>query len=99
MHSKLFLVNFLYVLLVHYSSAQRLSKLCYLFYFFECKKFHIFFSTPKDEFQADKSRVTTSGVSSGGSVASQFHIAYSSKISGVGIIGGRKLIEDSHNII
>jgi hypothetical protein len=39
-------------------------------------------------YQIDPSKVTTSGVSSGGSVASQFHIAFSSKISGVGIIGG-----------
>lgn len=39
-------------------------------------------------FNIDTSKVTASGVASGGSVASQFHIAYSSLVSGVGIISG-----------
>lgn len=40
------------------------------------------------DFTINKDNMTISGISAGGYMASQFHVAYSSKISGVGIIAG-----------
>jgi hypothetical protein len=40
------------------------------------------------DFTINKENMSVSGVSSGGYIASQFHVAYSSKISGVGILAG-----------
>jgi len=40
------------------------------------------------EFSINKDNITVSGISSGGYMATQFHVAYSSNVSGVGIIAG-----------
>lgn len=40
------------------------------------------------DFSINQENMSVSGVSAGGYMASQFHVAYSSKISGVGIIAG-----------
>ncbi|MFK8012866.1 MAG: PHB depolymerase family esterase [Marinicellaceae bacterium] len=39
-------------------------------------------------FDIDKKNMTVSGISAGGYMATQFHVAYSSQISGVGILAG-----------
>ena len=38
--------------------------------------------------KADLSSLTTSGFSSGGVMTTQFHVAFSSKVKGAGVIGG-----------
>lgn len=40
----------------------------------------------------DASQVTVSGLSAGGAMATQFHIAFSNEISGAGIFAGRKKV-------
>ena len=41
-------------------------------------------------YKVDRGMISVSGVSAGGSMATQVHVAYSSVFSGVGIIAGRK---------
>ena len=48
------------------------------------------FNTFTDGLDIDTSRITVSGISSGGSMATQLHIAYSNIFSGVGMVAGRK---------
>jgi len=38
----------------------------------------------------DQSKISVSGMSSGGGMATQMHVAYSSLFMGVGIVGGSK---------
>ena len=38
----------------------------------------------------DKTKISVSGLSAGGAMATQFHVIYSSEIMGAGIIAGRK---------
>jgi len=42
----------------------------------------------KYDFSINKENITVSGISSGGYMATQFHVTYSSNVSGVGIIAG-----------
>ena len=44
-------------------------------------------------YNVDKTKISCSGISSGASMAQQFHVAYSSIIMGVGSVAGCKLIE------
>ena len=46
-----------------------------------------------ESYSINKNKITVSGVSSGAAMASQMHIAYSSTITGSGIIAGRKLYQ------
>ena len=38
----------------------------------------------------DRSKISVSGLSSGGAMATHMHVAYSSVVMGVGVIGGSK---------
>ena len=38
----------------------------------------------------DRSKISVSGISSGGAMATQMHVAYSSIFMGVGVIAGSK---------
>jgi len=38
----------------------------------------------------DQTKISTSGISSGAAMATQLHVAYSSKIMGVGLVAGSK---------
>lgn len=43
-------------------------------------------------YNVDPTSVTVSGLSAGGAMATQFHFAFSSEISGAGVYAGRKII-------
>ncbi len=43
---------------------------------------------PLDSFDVDRAGITVSGISSGGYMAQQFHVAYSSLVRGAGIVAG-----------
>ena len=43
---------------------------------------------PLQSYNIDRDQITVSGISSGGYMASQFHVAYSDMISGAGIVAG-----------
>jgi poly(3-hydroxybutyrate) depolymerase len=40
-------------------------------------------------YNIDKSKITVSGISAGGAMAAQMHVAYSATIKGAGIVTGR----------
>jgi len=42
------------------------------------------------KYDIDRSKISVSGISSGGGMAAQMHVAYSSVFTGVGIIAGGK---------
>ena len=54
-------------------------------------------SRSSDGLDIDATRITVSGISSGGSMATQLHIAYSTVFSGVGLVAGRKLRVENSN--
>ena len=43
-----------------------------------------------ERYNVDKSQISISGISSGGAMATQMHVIYSSHFMGVGIVAGSK---------
>ncbi len=47
------------------------------------------------KYDIDANKVTVSGVSSGGAMAAQLHVAFSSRIAGSGIVAGRNSLQQT----
>ncbi len=53
-----------------------------------CSAMDVVFAQPLGRYKVDKSALSVSGISSGGYMAQQFHMAYSASVMGAGIIAG-----------